>query len=78
MINLNKNPVDKCLILGKYSTKPKYYDDSNTLVNGKMKDEMSGVAIEEFLGSKTKVNLILVSDSNEYKKSKDVNKNVAS
>ena len=28
-----------------YSTKLKYYDDSNKLVIGKMKDETGGVAI---------------------------------
>ena len=33
-----------------YSTKPKYYDNSNKLVVGKMKDETGGVAIKEFVG----------------------------
>ena len=32
-----------------YSAESKYYDDSNTLVVGKMKDEMGGVAIEQFV-----------------------------
>ena len=32
-----------------YSTKSKYYDNSNKLVVGKMKDETTGVAMEEFL-----------------------------
>ena len=32
----------------KYSPESKYYDDSNALVAGKMKDELSGDAIEEF------------------------------
>ena len=32
-----------------YWTKSKYCDDSNKLVIGKMKDENSGVAIEEFV-----------------------------
>ena len=32
-----------------YSTKSKYYDNSNKLVIGKMKDETAGVAIEEFV-----------------------------
>ena len=35
-----------------YSTKSKYYDNSNKLVVGKMKDETAGVAIEEFGGLK--------------------------
>ena len=32
-----------------YSTKSKYYDNSNSLVIGKMKDETAGVVIEEFV-----------------------------
>ena len=32
-----------------YSTISKYHDDSNKLVIGKMKDETTGVAIEEFV-----------------------------
>ena len=32
-----------------YSTKSKYYDNSNKLVIGKMKDETAGVVIEDFL-----------------------------
>ena len=39
----------------KYSTESKYYDDSNVLVDGKMKDELSGDAIEEFVGLKAKM-----------------------
>ena len=37
-----------------YSAKPEYYDDSNKLVVGKMKDEAAGVAIKEFIGLKSK------------------------
>ena len=32
-----------------YSTKSKYYDNSNKLVVGKMKNEATGATIEEFL-----------------------------
>ena len=32
-----------------YSTKSKYYDNSNKLVVGKMEDETASVAIEEFV-----------------------------
>ena len=32
-----------------YSTKSKYYDNSNKLVVGKVKDETAGVVIEEFV-----------------------------
>ena len=53
-----------------YSTKSKYYDNSNKLVVGKMKDETAGVAIEEFVGLKPKMYLYLVDDNSEHKKSK--------
>ena len=43
-----------------YSTKSKYYDNSNKLVIGKMKDETAGVAIKEFVGLKPKIHLFLV------------------
>ena len=33
-----------------YSSKSKCCDDSNKLIVGKMKDEIAGVAIEEFVG----------------------------
>ena len=58
-----------------YSTKSKYYDNSNKLVVGKMKDETSGVAIEEFFGLKPKMYSYLVDDNSEHKKIKGVNKN---
>ena len=51
-----------------YSTKSKYYDDSNKLVVGKMKDETAGVAIKEFVGLKSKMYSFLVDDSSEHKK----------
>ena len=38
-----------------YSTKPKYYDDSNKLVTAKMKDETGGVANKYFVGLKRNV-----------------------
>ena len=57
-----------------YSTKSKYYDDSNDLVIEKMTDESGGVVIEEFVGLKQKIYLFLVVN-NEDKKAKGVNKN---
>ena len=56
-----------------YSTKSNYYDDSNKLVIGKMKDEAGGDTIEEFVGLKPNMYSFLL-DSNEHKKSKGVNK----
>ena len=46
-----------------YSAKWKYYNYSNALVIDKMKDELGGVATEEFV------------DSSEYEKAKGVNNN---
>ena len=37
-----------------YSTKSRYYDNSNKLVYGTMKDKTKGIAIEEFVGLKPK------------------------
>ena len=56
-------------------TKSKYYDNSNKLVIGKMKDETRGVAIAEFVGLKTKMYSFLV-DNIERNKAKGVNTNV--
>ena len=52
-----------------YSTKSKYYDDSNKLVIGKMKEKTRGVVIKEFVGLKPKMYSFLV-DNNEHKKQK--------
>ena len=57
-----------------YSTKSKYYDNSNKVVNGKRKVETRGVAIEDFIALKPKLYSFVV-DYNEYKKVKGVNKN---
>ena len=51
-----------------YSAKSKYYDDSNNFVIGKMKDETSGVAIEEFVGLIPKMYSFLLGDNSEHKK----------
>ena len=45
----------------------KYYDDSNKVNIGKMKDKTAGIAIKEFVGVKAKMYLILV-DNKEHKK----------
>ena len=53
-----------------YSTKSKYYDDFNKFVDGKIKNETVGVAIEEFLGLKPNMYSLLIDDSSEHKKNK--------
>ena len=57
-----------------YSAKSKYYDNSNKLLVGKMKDETADVEIEEFVGLKPMMYSHLVDDNNDHKKAKAVNK----
>ena len=52
-----------------YFTKSKYYDNSNKLIIGNMKDEIGGAAIEEFVGLKPKMYSFLI-DNNEHKNQK--------
>ena len=47
--------VKETLDFSNYSTKSKYYDNSNKVVVHKMKDETAFVAIEEFDGLKPKM-----------------------
>ena len=58
-------------------TKSKYYDDSNKLVTGNMKNEPAGVVIEEFVGLKPKMYWFLVDYNSQHKKAKGRNKNNA-
>ena len=57
-----------------YSAESKYYDDSNKLVVGKMKDETNIVAIEKFVGLKPNMYSFLVDNTSEHKKAKSVKK----
>ena len=61
-----------------YLTKSKYYDNSNKLVVGKMKDETVGVVIGEFVRLKPKIYSYLVNDNSEHKiaKGKGLNRNI--
>ena len=56
------------------STMSIYYDDSNKLVIGKMKNQKAVVPIEKFVGLKPKMYSFLVDSEN--KKAKGVNRNV--
>ena len=51
-----------------YSTKSKYYDDTNKLMVGKMKDETAGVAIKELVGLKPKMYSFFIDESSKHKK----------
>ena len=55
-----------------YIAKSKYYDDSNKLHVGKMKDKTAGIAINEFVGKKPKMYSFLVEDSSEDKIAQDM------
>ena len=57
-----------------YSTKTKYYHDSNKLVIGKMKNKTAGVAIEEFVRLKPKMYSFLVDNNREHEEAKSVNR----
>ena len=48
-----------------YSAKSKYYDESNKLVVGKIKEDTAGVAIKEFVGLKPKMYSLLAYNSSE-------------
>ena len=50
-----------------YSPKSNYYDNSNKLVVGKMKDKTGDVVIKEFVGLKLKIYSFSVDDSSEHK-----------
>ena len=53
-----------------YSIKSKYHHHSSKLVVRKMKDEVAGVAIEEFVGLKPNMYSYLADDNSEHKKIK--------
>ena len=53
-----------------YYAEPKYFNDSNKLLVGEMKDETSGAAIKEFVKLKPNMYSFLVDDSSKYKKAK--------
>ena len=59
-----------------YWTKSKYYDDSNRVVIGKMREETRGVAIEGFVGLQPKIYSFWAGNS-EHKKAATIERNVA-
>ena len=67
----------KIVDLSNYAVQWKYYDNSNKLLVCKIKGDIGGVAIKEFVGLKPKMYSFLVDHSSEHKKAKSVNKNVA-
>ena len=55
-----------------YSPKWKYYNDLNKLVVDKMKYQTAGASIKEFVGLKPKMYSLLLDDSSEYRKAKNM------
>ena len=53
----------------------KYYDESNKVVVGRMKDEAGGFEAEEIAALKPKMYLFLVDDRSEHKKANGVDRN---
>ena len=60
-----------------YPKDSKFFDPANKKVIGKMKDEVKGKIISEFVGLKSKMYSLIVVGSEKFKKAKGVNKNVA-
>ena len=58
----------------RYSKDSVYYDSLNKKVLEKMKDELNGVQIVEFVGLKSKMYLLIASNDKEVNKAKGVNK----
>ena len=59
-----------------YLKESKFYDDSNKKVIGKMKDEMGGKVVSEFVGLKSKMYSLVTIDDGEKVRAKGVNKNL--
>ena len=57
-----------------YEKNSDYYDISNKKVLGKMKDELNGNKIVEFVGLKSKMYSLISSDDKEVKEAKGINK----
>ena len=60
-----------------YPKDSKYYNNSDNLVETKMKDETCGVPIKDFEGLKSKMCTSTTEDNHESKKAKDTSKNAA-
>ena len=55
-----------------YSKDPKFFDETNKNVIGKMKVKFGGVIIDEFVGLKSKMYSMKKNDGKEYNTAKEV------
>ena len=75
----NSNVYDQCFKdkhmfdFSGYSKDSIYYDEFNEKVLDKMKDELNGVKIKEFVGLKCKMNSLIACNDKEVNKAKGVN-----
>ena len=64
------------LDFGDYPDDSKFFDLVNKKIIVKMKDEVKGKIISEFVGLKSKMYSLVTANNEEIKKAKSVNKNV--
>ena len=60
-------------VFSNYSKDSKFFDETNEKVIGKIKDEFSGVIVDEFVGFKSKMYSIKKIDGKESNNAKGVN-----
>ena len=66
--------INTCLFnFSGYSKDSVYYDDSNKKVLGKMKDELDGLKVDEFVGLKSKMYSLIACNDKEVNKAKGMN-----
>ena len=76
----NKNVYEQCFKdkelcdFSGYSKDSVYYDSSNKKVLNKMKGELNGVNMVEFVGLKSKMYSLISSDNKEVNRAKGINK----
>ena len=63
------------LYFSDYSQDPNFFNSVNKKANGKMKDEVKGKIISEFVGLKPNMYSLVILNNKEIKKAKGVNKN---
>ena len=66
---------DICYLTSVIIQDSKYYNNTNDLFVGKMKNETWGVPIKGFVGLKSKIYAFITEENYESKKAKSINKN---